>query len=126
MHLETDPKSDRICLCPLEAVIHRLSKKWAILVISTIGNHGSVRFNELMEHHNGLTPKTLADLLKDLQQAGLVNRQSFNEIPPRVEYSLTEEGERLRIALVPLLEWADQSTIAGPCPTGKRKEFERR
>jgi DNA-binding HxlR family transcriptional regulator len=121
MHKE----SERICLCPLEGVIHRLSKKWAMLVISTIGNHGSIRFNELMEHHNGLSPKTLADLLKDLQEQGLIRRESFNEVPPRVEYSLTEEGNRLRIALLPLLEWADNSKISGPCPTGNRHKKEK-
>jgi DNA-binding HxlR family transcriptional regulator len=102
--------------------MHRLSRKWAMLVISTIGNHGSIRFNVLLEHHNGLGPKTLADLLKELQKDGLVDRRSYNEIPPRVEYSLTERGESLRKALVPLLEWADTADVAGPCPTGDRKK----
>ena len=100
--------------------MHRLSRKWAMLVISTIGNHGSIRFNELMEHHNGLGPKTLADLLKDLQKEGLVARHSYNEIPPRVEYSLTDKGESLRRALLPLLDWAESVDAAGPCPTGNR------
>ena len=98
--------------------MHRLSRKWAMLVISTIGNHGSIRFNEIMEQYNGLGPKTLADLLKELQKDGLVDRRSYNEIPPRVEYSLTGKGESLRKALIPLLEWADSVDASGPCPTG--------
>lgn len=107
MHKETD----MICLCPVEEVVNKISRKWAIMTISVIGNHGKMRFNEIREHHTGLTPKTLSDLLKELQKEGLVRRESFNEIPPRVEYSLTDDGEKLREALLPLLKWAEQRGI---------------
>ena len=65
-----------------------------------------MRYNEIMNELKGISPKTLADTLKQLHLAEIVNRQSFNEIPPRVEYSLTEDGEKLRDAIIPVINWA--------------------
>ncbi len=50
--------------------------------------------------------QTLANTLKQLQEEGLIKRESFSEIPPRVEYSLTKDGEGLREAIIPILQWA--------------------
>jgi DNA-binding HxlR family transcriptional regulator len=69
-------------------------------------NYGSLRFNKLMEELHGISPKTLADTLKQLQNERLLKRESFAEIPPRVEYSLTADGQGLRDAVVPILKWA--------------------
>jgi DNA-binding HxlR family transcriptional regulator len=95
-----------ICFCPLEGVIDVIGKKWALLIINAIGNYGSLRFNRLMEELHSISPKTLADTLKRLQDERLVRRESFSEIPPRVEYSLTEDGKGLRQAVIPVLRWA--------------------
>jgi DNA-binding HxlR family transcriptional regulator len=59
-----------------------------------------------MTQLEGVSPKTLADTLKTLEKEGLVSKRLFNEIPPRVEYSLTEDGKELRKAIMPLLRWA--------------------
>jgi DNA-binding HxlR family transcriptional regulator len=99
-------KSDVVCFCPLEGIIDVISKKWALLIINAIGNYGSLRFNRLVEELQGISPKTLADTLKQLQDEGLLKRESFAEIPPRVEYSLTKDGEGLREAVIPILKWA--------------------
>jgi DNA-binding HxlR family transcriptional regulator len=99
-------KNEVVCYCPLEGIIDVISKKWALLIINAIGNYGSLRFNRLIEELNGISPKTLADTLKQLQTEGLLKRESFAEIPPRVEYSLTDDGRGLREAIVPLLKWA--------------------
>jgi len=99
-------KNETVCYCPLEGVIDVISKKWALLIINAIGNYGSLRFNKLMEELHGISPKTLADTLKQLQNEQLLKRESFAEIPPRVEYSLTEDGQGLREAVVPILKWA--------------------
>lgn len=98
--------SNVICLCPLEGVIDIISKKWALLVVNEIGNHKRIRYNELMQELKEISPKTLADTLKELQKSGLIERQSFNEIPPRVEYSLSKDGAELRRSIIPLLQWA--------------------
>ena len=99
-------KNEVVCYCPLEGIIDVISKKWALLIVNAVGNYGSLRFNRLMEELHGISPKTLADTLKQLQNEGLLKRESFAEIPPRVEYSLTNDGRGLREAVVPILKWA--------------------
>jgi len=94
-----------ICLCSIEGIMGILSKKWALLVISAIGNNQKLRYNELEKKLGEISPKTLADRLKELENASLIRRESFAEIPPRVEYSLTKEGVELRNAIMPLIKW---------------------
>ena len=96
---------EQTCICPLRGIIDLISKKWALLIINALGNSRKLRFNKLMETLNGISPKTLSDTLKELQAEGLIARESFAEIPPRVEYSLTKDGVELRKSIIPLLEW---------------------
>jgi DNA-binding HxlR family transcriptional regulator len=98
--------SDHICLCCLRGIMPTISKKWAICIILSLGRNQKMRFCEIMGNCGNISPKSLSDVLKDLQMTGLISRQSYHEIPPRVEYSLTDEGKELREALVPLLKWA--------------------
>jgi DNA-binding HxlR family transcriptional regulator len=100
--------SSHICLCPLEGIINIIAKKWAILIISIIGHHEKIRFNDIMQRLDGISPKTLADVLKDLRKENLIHREAFAEIPPRVEYSLTKDGKQLCEAVLPLIQWAEK------------------
>ena len=59
-----------------------------------------------MEHLNKISPKSLTDRLKELEAEGLVKREAFAEIPPRVEYSLTQDGVELRRLIMPIMKWA--------------------
>jgi len=100
--------------CPLEGVIDVIGRKWALLIINVIGSCGKARFSELMKQLQIVSPKTVSDTLKQLQKEGLVHRESFPEIPPRVEYSLTEDGEGLWKAIIPILKWtASRGTVNG-------------
>jgi len=101
-----DKGENGICFCPVEGIINIISKKWALVVIGTISNHGKIRFNKILNNLIGISPKTLTDRLKELAGAGLVKREAYPEIPPRVEYSLTQDGEEIRDAIKPLMEWA--------------------
>jgi DNA-binding HxlR family transcriptional regulator len=103
-----EKESNHICLCPLEGIINIIAKKWAILIISIIGHHEKIRFNDIMQRLDGISPKTLTDVLKDLRKENLIHRESFAEIPPRVEYSLTEDGKQLCEAVLPLIQWAEK------------------
>ena len=105
--MEKESNHSHVCLCPLEGIINVIGKKWAILVISIIGHHDRIRFNDIMHHLDGISPKTLTDVLKDLGKENLIHRESFAEIPPRVEYSLTEDGRQLCEAVIPLIAWAE-------------------
>jgi DNA-binding HxlR family transcriptional regulator len=73
--------------------------KWTLLVIRDLAE-GSSRFCELERSLEGISPRTLSLRLRALEDEGIVERQTFPEVPPRVEYALTEKGE----ALVPLVE----------------------
>lgn len=95
-----------ICLCPLEEVIDIINKKWTLLIINEIGNHKCIRYIDLMKELQGISPKALADTLKELARSNLIKRESFNEIPPGIDYTLTRDGEELRKAIIPLLQWA--------------------
>ena len=97
---------DDVCLCPLEGIIDVIGKKWALQIITVIGNYGTLRFGEIMEKLGKISPKSLTDRLKELKTAALVKREVFAEIPPRVEYSLTSEGLKLRELVIPLMKWA--------------------
>jgi DNA-binding HxlR family transcriptional regulator len=115
---ERSNSADHICLCPLEGIIDTIGKKWPLLVVNTIGNSGRLRFKQMTEELKGISPTTLADTLKELQREGLIKRENFAEIPPRVEYSLTTDGVQLRKAILPLLKWAStRSSATGKCAT---------
>lgn len=100
-----------ICFCPIEGVIEVLSKKWALVIIGTISNNKRIRFNELMKSLDGISPRTLSIRLKELEKAGLIKRENFAEIPPRVEYTLTQDGIEVKDAMIPLMEWAHKKSI---------------
>jgi DNA-binding HxlR family transcriptional regulator len=106
--LGTSKERNEVCLCPTEGIINVISKKWALQIIATIGNHKKLRFGEIMKNLGAISPKTLTDRLKELEEVGLINREVFPEIPPRVEYSLTQNGVELRDAMRPLMEWASE------------------
>lgn len=105
-------KGDGYCPKPLEQAAVFLSKKWALSIIVTIGNFGSLRFNDLMKRIGGISQKTLSERLQELEQYKLVSRQAFPERPPRVEYSLTSNGQKVRKAVLPLLKLAEMQTFS--------------
>lgn len=99
---------DGYCPKPLEAASAFLSKKWTISLIITIGNFKQLRFNDLKQRLRYATAKILSERLKELEKEGIVQRRSYKEIPPRVEYALTKKGRFLMQALHPLIHWAEQ------------------
>jgi len=101
----SDGDSGKVCLCPLGGLMEVFSKKWALLIIGVIGNEKKLRYNRIMERLGGISPKSLSDCLKMLVDEGLLTREVYAEIPPRVEYSLTKDGEELREVMMPLMAW---------------------
>ena len=99
--------SEEVCLRPLGGIMEIISRRWALLIISVIGNR-KLRYNKIIEKLSGISPKSLSDRIKELEKAGLIKRDAYAEIPPRVEYSLTKDGEELRRAIIPLMEWVSQ------------------
>lgn len=99
-------RSKTILFCPLQGAIDIIGKKWALLVIYEIGNHGTIRFNELKNELLGITSKSLVNTLDGLQESHLISKESFRETPPRVEYSLTKDGKGLYRIIIPLIQWS--------------------
>lgn len=102
-----DGESPR-CYCPLTGVVEVLARKYAMQLVCVVGAYGTARFGVLEAHLPTASTSTLSARLDELAEAGLVEREQYNEIPPRVEYSLSEEGEELRDRLEPVLEWASE------------------
>ena len=74
-------------------------------IVCVVAVHGTVRFGMLETHISDASTSTLSARLDDLETEGLVTREQYDEIPPRVEYELTEDGEELAERLRPVLEW---------------------
>ncbi|WP_374406396.1 winged helix-turn-helix transcriptional regulator [Pelagerythrobacter sp.] len=91
--------------CPAERTLDFLSGKWRPMVIFWLMG-GSLRFNELQRRLGAITHRTLSKTLKEMEADGLVQRQDYGEIPPRVDYSLTDRGRSLRPVLQAMEEWA--------------------
>jgi DNA-binding HxlR family transcriptional regulator len=98
------------CYCPLTGVIDTLSRKYAMQLVSIIGAHDSLRFAEIEEHLPTASTSTISKRLDEFEEAGIVSRTQYNEIPPRVEYALTDDGDEVRTRLEPLLEWATENS----------------
>lgn len=94
------------CRCVASPVLELLGRKYAMDVVCVVATHGPVRFGTIEAHLPSASTSTLSARLDDLQDAGLVSRERYAEIPPRVEYDLTEEGATLAERLRPLAEWA--------------------
>ena len=81
--------------------------KYKMAVLYTLMEFGVVRFNEMHRYIGGITYKTLSATLKQLEADGLVSRREYPQIPPKVEYRLTEDGRSLIPILDSLCEWGD-------------------
>ena len=92
--------------CPVRNVLDRVGDKWSILIISLLGECGTLRFNQINHKIGNISQKMLTVTLKTLEADGLVLRKMYPQIPPRVEYTLTPIGESLLPAINGLTEWA--------------------
>ena len=96
--------------CPIRQVVSRFGDKWSLLVLFLLNRSdtGVLRFNEMRRFMTDCSQKMLSQTLKNLEQSHLVHRQVFPEVPPRVEYSLTETGCSLMPVLTTLIDWGKE------------------
>jgi DNA-binding HxlR family transcriptional regulator len=99
-------QGEEYCIYPLDDLMAVLGKKWALFIMAVLGNDSRTRFNELLRELKGVSPRTLTDRLKELASLRLIERTVYPEVPLRVEYALTEDGKRMRRALIPFLKWS--------------------
>ena len=91
--------------CPVMPVVTMLQGKWKLQVIYELIIQSPMRFGELRKALSGITNTMLTNVLRDLEADGLVDRIQYNEIPPHVEYSLTDKGRDLLPVLYAITDW---------------------
>lgn len=96
-------------ICPVRNVVARFGNKWALLVILVLSENDPIRFNDLGRKIPDISSRVLSSTLRTLEADGLVSREYFQEVPPRVEYSLTDTGRSLVPIIVQLTEWAQKN-----------------
>ncbi len=96
-------------ISPVRNVIARFGNKWGLLVILVISENEPVRYNELGRKIPDISSRVLSSTLRTLEADGLVVRTLYQEVPPRVEYSLTETGHSLVPIILTLTEWAQKN-----------------
>ncbi len=98
-------KDENISFCPVETGIELLSGKWKGRILWKLYNEKTLRFGELRNALGNITEKMLTTQLRELESVNLVNRKIYTEVPPKVEYSLTEFGRSLTPILDKFAEW---------------------
>lgn len=93
--------------CPIRDVLDRLGDRWTVLILMTLGNQ-TLRFSELRRQIVDISPRMLAQTLRHLEQDGLVGREVYPTIPPKVEYRMTRLGHSFYEHLQPMVQWADK------------------
>ena len=99
-------KAELLPECPVATTVQLIGNKWKLLIIRTLQTR-PWRFNELQKNLDGISQKVLTDNLRAMEADGLITRTVYAEVPPRVEYSLSELGETMRPILDAMEEWGN-------------------
>lgn len=91
-------------ICPVTRTLDIIGGKWTLLILRDLFE-GTKRFGELRKSLEGVSPKTLSERLQYLEKEGIIERRIYAEVPPKVEYSLTERGKTLRPILLSMKHW---------------------
>lgn len=98
--------SDALPACPVETTLTLISDKWKVLILRDLLT-GTKRFGELKKSLGGVSQKVLTSQLRQMEASGLLTRKVYAEVPPRVEYTLTELGYSLRPVLETMRDWGE-------------------
>lgn len=100
-------KSKELPACPVETTLTLIGDKWKVLILRDL-MLGTKRFGELKKSIGSVTQKVLTAQLRDMEESGLISRRVYAEVPPRVEYSLTELGKSLKPILDSMQSWGEE------------------
>ena len=101
-----DEKIKELTACPVETTLTLIGDKWKVLILRDL-MPGTKRFGELKKSIGSVSQKVLTAQLRDMEENGLVHREVYAEVPPRVEYSLTELGRSLKPILDSMWSWGE-------------------
>ena len=95
--------------CPVEYTLEIIGGKWKPLILWSLACDKVKRYGEIKKTINGITHKMLSQQLKDLEENGLVHRKQYNQVPPKVEYSLTKKGMTIIPILDAMCHWGEDN-----------------
>jgi len=95
--------------CPVEYTLRTIGGKWKPLILWSLAQSEVLRYGQLKKTIDGITHKMLSQQLKDLEEEGLVNRKQYNQVPPKVEYSLTKRGKTVIPILDEMCKWGREN-----------------
>ena len=102
-----EPRLEDLPACPVETTLALIGNKWQVLILRDLLMNGTMRFKELQRSIGKVSQKVLTDNLRAMEDFGIVHREVFAEVPPRVEYSLTETGRTLQPVLDAMWAWGE-------------------
>lgn len=110
--------------CPVATTVQLIGSKWKLLVLRNLIYNGTQRFTDFIKTIPAISKKVLTDNLRALEEAGLIGREVFAEVPPRVEYSLTPLGASLRPILDAMSDWGEvyKEAYREDCPFGSAEK----
>lgn len=110
--VRTEIQNDLYPDCPIRNILARISDKWSMLILFTLNQSESMRFNALQKSIPDISQKMLTVTLRTLEEDGFVKRKVYAEVPPRVEYSLTDRSVSLLPHINSLIVWAKENMDA--------------
>lgn len=104
------PKIEKEIMCPIEYGLDIFGGKWKSRILCVLSENTVIRYNAIRKELGNITDAVLAAMLKELAADGLINRAQYNEIPPRVEYTLTAKGRSVLPILQSICHWSRRQT----------------
>lgn len=104
--MQYKPKLEKEIMCPIEYGLDIFGGKWKSRIICVLSSNSVMRYNELKKELGNITDAVLAAMLKELIKDGMIHRKQYNEIPPKVEYTLTENGKSALPILQSICQWS--------------------
>lgn len=94
--------------CPVATTVYLIGNKWTLLILRELVANNNIRFGQIKKNIDGISQKVLTQNLRELENNGLVKRQVYAEVPPKVEYSLTNIGKTLIPVMDMLAKWGEE------------------
>jgi DNA-binding HxlR family transcriptional regulator len=111
-------------VCPVQDLLSRIGDKWSMLVLVALAQHpeSRLRFSELMHSVSGISQRMLTTTLRHMERDGMLTRRIYAQVPPKVEYTLTERGKELLVPVKGLVTWVHDQW---PAIEKSRQEYDR-
>lgn len=105
--------------CAIDATMSVIEGRWKTVILCKLSKRGPMRFNQLIKDIDGVSPRVLTKQLRELEADGVIIRNAYPEIPPRVEYSMSEKGMTLAPLLISMAQWGIENMFSNKVTMGE-------